>query len=143
MAVPSLKRFMGKVRFSDLSDCWIWTASLNHAGYGKCRIHPGGWDRAHRVSWRLFRGQIPNDTCVLHRCDNRSCVNPNHLFLGDRADNYWDMAAKGRRKIKLSPNEVIAIRKDVRTAKEIAIEYGVSISNVYHIRERTRWSSVK
>lgn len=77
------------------SDCWEWTARVNDNGYGYVSFDYQK-HYAHRVSWELTYGQIPHGLCVLHRCDNRRCVRPEHLFLGTRADNQEDMRVKGR-----------------------------------------------
>lgn len=90
----TLARFMAKVNVTD--GCWLWTAGQDGRGYGRLmldRIRA----RAHRFSWTFFRGRIPDSMCVLHRCDVRPCVNPEHLFLGTKSDNTADMDAKGRR----------------------------------------------
>jgi HNH endonuclease/Helix-turn-helix domain len=83
--------FWGHVAKSD--GCWEWTGIRTVAGYGRCGK---GGVRAHRVSYELTYGPIPDMMHVLHRCDNPPCVNPNHLFLGAQADNMRDMAQKGR-----------------------------------------------
>lgn len=75
--------------------CWIWKASKYSSGYGQF------WngkkiDGAHRVSYRLFKGDIPNGHVVMHRCDNKICVNPEHLAIGTALDNMRDMYQKGR-----------------------------------------------
>lgn len=75
--------------------CWQWTGRIRDGGYGRMKLN-GKETRAHRVSWLIHKGDIPNGLCVLHRCDNRLCVNPKHLFLGTRRDNYEDMKKKGR-----------------------------------------------
>lgn len=95
------ERFWSKVdRSKGDSACWIWLACKYDTGYGQMSVDGVLW-RAHRLSWVLTHGPIPDGVCVLHRCDNRPCVNPSHLFLGSRADNSADMIAKGRSKSPL------------------------------------------
>lgn len=89
-------RFASKVRKT--KSCWIWTASRLPKGYGKMPLlgHAPGWILAHRAAWMIEHGFIESTACVLHRCDNPPCVNPAHLFIGDRAANRRDCVAKGR-----------------------------------------------
>lgn len=78
-----------------LGACWVWTASKLNSGYGQFGI--GGKLRyAHRLSWEMERGEIPDNLCVLHSCDNPPCVRPEHLFLGTRRENSSDCQRKGR-----------------------------------------------
>lgn len=73
--------------------CWLWQSGLTHNGYARgCK----GGRRVHRVMYELFVAQIPKGMFVLHKCDVRHCVNPNHLFVGTAKDNTQDMIAKGR-----------------------------------------------
>lgn len=78
--------------------CWVWLGPTNRSGYGEIgRDAPsGGTVRVHRLSYQLAYGSIPDGQCVLHRCDNRPCVRPDHLWLGTQSDNNADMVAKGR-----------------------------------------------
>lgn len=120
------------------SECWRWLHAKNEGGYGLIQI--GRTSRfAHRVSWILHRGRIPEGMCVLHRCDNPECTNPKHLFLGTHADNMRDMKEKGRGRsaigeessaAKLTEKMVKEIRakrqEHGRKYKHLAKEYGVS-----------------
>lgn len=78
--------------------CWIWMGSLNDRGYGRHRLGGRGsaWKLMHRLSWEMYRGQVPIGMLVLHRCDIPSCVNPGHLFIGTQKDNMQDASRKGR-----------------------------------------------
>ena len=83
-------RFFEKLSFG-YSSCWYWRGSLNRFGYGCLRNQ-----KAHRVSWNMFNGPVPAGMLVLHKCDVRNCVNPDHLFLGSQKDNMIDAKRKGR-----------------------------------------------
>lgn len=86
------------------TECIEWDGALSENGYGRFRF--GGMKKkifAHRRSWELTYGDVPPGLFVLHRCDNRKCFNPEHLFLGTHSDNMHDMKIKGRRKGKSKP----------------------------------------
>ncbi len=112
---PIESRFWRKVNKNTSNGCWEWIAQIKppdkttEGGYGifSCLDYNKGKypngnakqirKRAHRVSWELTFGSIPNEMCILHKCDNRKCVNPGHLFLGTVNDNNQDMIKKGRK----------------------------------------------
>lgn len=135
------------------ASCWVWTASKNREGYGHFGFR-GSTHLAHRVSWILYRGEIENNLCVLHHCDNPSCVNPGHLFLGTRLDNMRDCARKGRKNpqrgeespcAKLTSKDVISIkqkRKAGMSTRKIAEDYGVSSSTISMITTGRNWRHI-
>ena len=92
--IPLEERFWGKVEVPSYGECWEWTAGKIR-GYGSI-FYNGKTHKAHRISWKIHFGKIPKDMCVLHECDNPSCVNPSHLFLGTHKDNSDDKIQKGR-----------------------------------------------
>jgi hypothetical protein len=106
--------------------------------------------RAHRYAYELAYGPIPDDLCVCHRCDNRACVNPAHLFLGTRADNLADMRQKGRGakgaehgRSKLTEEQVLGIREAAAAGEfqpAIAERFGVSRETVNLIHNRKIWT---
>jgi len=91
-------RFWSKVIQGESPDsCWDWSAAKDRHGYGVFCVNPTRrTERAHRYSWEITNGKIPESMNILHKCDNPSCANPEHLFLGTQADNMADMRAKGR-----------------------------------------------
>jgi hypothetical protein len=125
---------------------------IEYRGYcdkkGYCRF---GHKRklAHRVSYELSIGIIPDGLHVCHRCDNRCCINPNHLFLGTNEDNVRDCISKGRNakgetitNSKLTEEHILKIRMDTRPDKVIAAEYGISQGHVSRIQMRRTWKHI-
>lgn len=131
-------------------ECWDWTAGMHGVGYGSVprKIHKSAY--AHRAMYECVVGPIPNGLYVLHTCDNRKCVNPEHLWTGTHLDNIKDMQAKGRHRGGSMPNEmnpfakftdvqVEAIRERARAGVrkcEIEREFGLSETHYYRIIKR-------
>ena len=90
------EKFWSMVQQSDA--CWIFQGRKNSDGYGKISFGGRKNDSAHRVAWKLKNGDIPSGLCVLHKCDNPPCCNPDHLFLGRNRQNVADRHSKGRSK---------------------------------------------
>lgn len=161
---PLAERFEQRVDrtpgFGPRGDCWRWTGSTTKRGYGQ--IGRGGGragqrvDYAHRVAFELARGidELPRfergKCAVCHECDNPTCVNPDHLFLGTAKTNVDDMIAKGRKYIsdqrgeannlaRLTDEQVRAIRTDRRTYQSIADDYDIVISHVCNIKHGVAW----
>jgi hypothetical protein len=90
-----MKRFYSKVSIDAITGCHEWTACKLKEGYGQFRLG-NKMKLAHRIAWARENGEIPEGMCVCHKCDNPSCVNPGHLFLGTHQDNMDDKKFKGR-----------------------------------------------
>ena len=98
-------RFLYKVEKPAENECWNWKSSIDKTGYGLFRIN-GKTTFAHRASYALFVGAIPHEMFVCHKCDNRKCVNPNHLFLGTPKDNAQDCSRKKRNIAQTNPEKI-------------------------------------
>ena len=97
-----MDRFWKYTAKADPDQCWLWTGYKSGSGYGSLKID-GKQRSAHRLSWELAHGPVPDGLSVLHRCDNPICVNPGHLWLGTPRQNMEDMAAKGRGRTGAKP----------------------------------------
>ena len=144
------KPFHERYAINPQTGCWIWQGSHYWHGYGACSRPLFGEGYAHRWSWAIHHGPIPADMHVLHRCDVRNCVNPDHLFLGTQKDNMDDMRRKNRDARKgpdgeaahcavLTDEIVHIIRKDSRPAALLAVEYGVTRGTISKARRGATW----
>lgn len=116
-----MDRFWRKVNKTET--CWLWTGYIEKRGYGRFGYNYKTIE-AHRMSWIIANGEIPEGMIICHECDNPSCVNPDHLFLGTHKDNTWDMVDKGRhggsmRGKKHKPESLVKMSK-TRQAQELA-----------------------
>lgn len=136
------------------SGCWLWTGALSKSGYGHIGMrNPKTTKLAHRISWLAFRGPILNEEQVLHRCDMRCCVNPDHLFIGSPSDNMKDMWTKRRHGLptrrgethpnrKLTEDDVRLIRASPKGTPGLAKRFGVDTSTIYAIRKGFAWKHI-
>lgn len=141
-------RFWKKVNKTE--GCWLWTGGKNADGYGIVCV-ASTREAAHRVSWKLHNGPIPEGRHVLHHCDNPPCVRPDHLFLGDQVANVADMMAKGRglksrgeqqANAKLTEQAVRDIRDSSLSQRALARKYGVKHKAIGCIKRRETWTHV-
>ena len=145
-----ISRFWSKVNKTD--SCWLWTAGTERRGYGHYWLN-GKTIKAHRYSYSLTNGPIPSNMVICHTCDNPSCVNPDHLFLGTTLDNIQDRQSKNRQakgskssKSKLNATQVLEIRNlyatTNTTCKELANKYNVSDNAIRLIIVRRNWKHI-
>lgn len=147
-------RFWEKVDKRGPDDCWLWTGSLYEGGYGQFSI---GTRKlvAHRFSYELHYGEVPEGLFALHKCDVRACVNPNHLWAGTKKENSVDMVNKGRclapygekaAKAKLTESQVIEIRELYASGKanmpELARVFNVHHSTIQNIIVLKSWKHI-
>ena len=148
------ERFLLKTKQNIETGCIEWVASVKWNGYGQVRFR-GTTYSAHRASYLLFKGEIPEGLHVCHRCDNRICVNPEHLFLGTRSDNMKDCSRKGRLKpghlfkggennfnSKLSNSARIEVaslfNSGSASARKIAKMFSINVTTVYMVLKRRK-----
>lgn len=133
------QRFWHYVQKQD--GCWLWMGAKSPLGYGRFNFL-GETRQAHRVAYELMKGD-PTGLHVCHTCDNPSCVNPEHLFLGTDADNLDDMARKLRAGRVLTPEQVKEIKRilaeEYKPLHLIAEEYGVSRKSIQRIKNEQYW----
>jgi hypothetical protein len=158
--LPILPRFERKAFPEPMSGCWLWEGHLNaKTGYGRMYGNIRGatahWS-AHRAAYLLYKGDIPDGMQVCHRCDNRACVNPDHLFLGTATDNMQDASKKGRldwkgmRPVpdqkgekhpmaKLTREAVEYIRSSDESQNQLAKRFGVKQASIWRVIHRKTW----
>jgi len=138
------------------TDCWIWQKAIDKAGYGRYGASDKQVRYVHRLSYELVYGEIEEGMYVCHKCDTRSCCNPDHLFMGTAQDNNDDMYSKNRayhpkahpnfRSIALNKSQVLEIKQmlldDELSMVKIAQIYGVSISTIHRIKFNKTWKDV-
>lgn len=144
---PISPRFFKKVFKQEGDGCWIWNGSIEKSGYGRFRFN-GKPFLAHRASWEIHNGPIPkgegyHGTCVCHKCDNKICVNPSHLFLGSQSDNMRDLLSKGMNPhSRLKPEQVIEIRSSNYSSEILSKNYGVNKLQIQRIKRGIRWKFI-
>lgn len=150
ITLQDCRRFWSKVASGEPGECWPYLGYLNKHGYGQFSIN-GRIRRAHIIAYFLATGVWPAPLCVLHRCDNRRCMNPDHLWLGTDADNVADRDTKGRGRnlqgeehgcAKLTETQVLAIRTcfgQGMSKRRLAADFGVSRITVRRIVNGTHW----
>lgn len=143
----ALDRFNAKFTPVPESGCWLWTAGIaGGTGYGTFMFSPGRPMGAHRASWILHRGEIPDGLDVRHKCDTRSCVNPDHLITGTRKENMRDMVERGRHLHQfengrvLTDEQVMAVFNSPVPYRMLAKLHGVSYSTTRDIKTGRTWS---
>lgn len=148
-SIRNVGDFWSRVYVGESDTCWNWAGAKTNSGYGVYAPMPGVLLRSHRVAYALHNEGIDDDLLVCHTCDNPSCCNPQHLFIGTPKDNMTDMISKGRKVVlrgennpmsKLSDVQVREIFQDPRTNTQIANEYGISSSLASLIRRRKIWA---
>lgn len=150
-------RFWEKVDVRSKDECWNWLGIITPKGYGHFRVTSKGMTRSHRFSYEIAFGKIPDGFLVLHKCDNRKCVNPSHLFLGTNDDNMKDMARKGRGRTlirlgedspvhKLTLKDVMEIRELYSTGQytylQLSDRFNITYQHVGSVVTRKTWKHV-
>lgn len=153
-------KFLQLVSPEPNTGCWIWAGHYFKSGYGCFAKFKFKGRKAHRASWVVHHGEIPDGMYVCHKCDNKYCVNPDHLFLGTAKDNIQDYWRKGKGKApkqeswqkargirhgrsKLSEEQVFFIKTNYASNKELAKMFGVDASLIYLIRKGKIWRHIK
>lgn len=151
MHADILNKFNKHARRGNDDECWPWQGTIDKDGYGVL-LHQGRQVRAHRVSLAAVGWPVPRDRNALHHCDNRSCVNPRHLYVGTHGDNVadrvWrDRSAKGEAngRAKLTEARVLVILAQHEAGvsqRRLAARFGVSVRTIHNIINRKAWNHV-
>lgn len=163
------KRFSNGYIIDNVTGCWNWCKAISNNGYGKIGVSSYKTMTTHRVSWLIKYGEIKDNLFVLHKCDNRKCVNPDHLYLGTVKDNSRDLMERGnpyleirkhltpeiekrrlaalprgkehhRSAAKLTEEQVMEIFHSDDPQKEIAKRFGIIQQTVSLIKRKERWA---
>lgn len=116
------------------SGCWLWVRSCDTTGYGLVTVATGKSGSAHREAYRIARGPIPPGHVVCHRCDTRSCINPDHLFVGTQRENMRDASRKGRIASSLTLDQAREVRQSKESVLDISARMGVGTHVIYKCR---------
>ena len=156
---PIAERFESKVERIPFMGCWLWMGAVNERGYGVIGrgARGEGMEKAHRLSYRLHKGEIPDGNVIMHKCGNPTCVNPGHLVAGTQKENAQDTVRMGRLKLpdnscenakwaKLNAEAVREIRSQKGgkkgTGTALARKYGVSKSAIYQVWAGANWQKL-
>jgi HNH endonuclease len=135
MSPLTLTKFLGQINMTDPDNCWDWIGAVDGAGYGTITVHYKQLS-VHRVVYQLFRGGIPDGMCVCHRCDNKLCANPIHLYLGTVADNNRHACESGlrRRYKRVGHIEAGKILTSDKSNRALAEKLGRSQATIARVR---------
>ena len=148
----TLEWIKSRCKVNEETGCWEWQKAKDRDGYGYCRPH--------RKTWEIIHGIIPEGMCVCHTCDNPSCCNPEHLWIGTSKQNTTDRHSKGRTRgtfgkgdhhprARLTETQVREIRSRVvivnggtGNCREVSEDFGIEMSAIWKIARRKRWKHV-